>query len=333
MKKALFSLLPCVFISAQSYSLTEKSTPWSENFRWAIDSSLRSSVNLDNRDDEVRAFLGLDLHKIVSKDNKDIGTFVIQPFLQKLYHVDQGRSNFDEGDDWDLTWRMTYFNYTGFQNSNALNIKVGHIEIPFGLEFNEDTNQTLRQFSFNERGLKADWGFSLNGYLNNYDYELLFSRGSGNDYHEEGNPFLLSGRIGKQVNAISRYGLSYYYGDIKPNSTRYKQVGLDGSYNLHNWTFSAELAGGEENDENVSYSLIETAWQNSTTIHKFYWQLRHNIEQIDNDNRASSNSIIGYDWSPISNFFVNSQVRINRHTTRQIDDHTDVILQLRYRFQ
>lgn len=314
-------------------AFAEKNYDLTDNLRWAIDSSLRSTINATGDDHEVRAFLGLDIHKVFSRQNQDIGTLVVQPFLQKRHNVNPSRDNFDEGDDWDLTWRMTYFNYTGFKNSNALNIKIGHIEVPFGLEGEYDTNQTLRQFSFNERGLKADWGFSFNGYIDKYNYEFLFSRGSGNDLDSEGDPFLLSGRVGKQFNTVTNYGLSYYYGDVKTTDTRYKQIGFDLSYYLYQWGLLAEISGGQEGEEDIAYSLLETSWQSHNATRKVYWQLRHNIAQVSDDNRASSNSIFGYNWTPTTQFFVNSQLILRRHSTKQLDDNTSVNLQLRYRFQ
>ena len=165
-------------------------SPLTDNLRWAIDLAARPSF--DDRLDEWHSafFLGLDVHKVFGSESGDWGTLVLQPYLTRL---DSPRHPpfFESNHDWELVWRIFNFNYTGIA-SGRFNVRVGHMEIPFGLEQVVNTNGTLRDYQHGRNiGVKADWGVSLNGELPAWDYEFSLTRGTGNEWSSRGDPFPL----------------------------------------------------------------------------------------------------------------------------------------------
>ena len=107
------------------------------------------------------------------------------------------------------------------QDRRSLNIRLGHIEVPFGIEYPIDTNGRALDYAPwepNFVGIKADWGVSLNGIKNGYEYEVALLRGSGNGYASESvdreAPYFISGRIGATRNADFGFGLSSLTGRL-----------------------------------------------------------------------------------------------------------------------
>ena len=59
----------------------------------------------------------------------------------------------DGPNDWEF-WHVS--------GDGRFNIKMGHFEMPYGIEHTINSNGTLRQFSTN-LGTKVDWGVTFNG--------------------------------------------------------------------------------------------------------------------------------------------------------------------------
>lgn len=152
-----------------------------DNARWAFDLSARGMYN--NRANEWYSafFMGLDLHKVFSGPDGDWGTLVLQPYVMRLDSPAQP-AFFEDHHDWELVYRIFNFNYTGLAGGK-FNVRVGHFEIPFGLEHVVNTNGTLHDYMHGPNiGIKADWGVSLNGELETFDYEFSLTRGTGNEW-------------------------------------------------------------------------------------------------------------------------------------------------------
>lgn len=199
MKKKLTAyialIIPTLFIFCHSsYANVKKNELFGNNSRWSIDASTRITRNIEKNNNAFQQVLGLDIHKVFSNKTQDIGTLTFQPYIVKLNNVAQAPFIFDHGNDTELTWRIANFNYTALAQGK-FNIRIGHFEVPFGLEHHVDTNGTLRQLTINDRGIKADWGISVNGILPNLEYEIALTRGSGNDIKSTENPHIFSGRI------------------------------------------------------------------------------------------------------------------------------------------
>ena len=87
------------------------------------------------------AFIGLDIHKVFSDDNGDFATLIAQPYLTKLNSV-KGPHFFEGDNDWEVVNRIMNVNFTRVFDER-MNIKVGHFEVPYGLEQPLNTNGTL----------------------------------------------------------------------------------------------------------------------------------------------------------------------------------------------
>ncbi len=115
---------------------------------------------------------------------------------------------------WGLHHHDAYFKYTG-PWKGKLHLRVGYFEVPFGLEQNVDTHSTLIQLiPIRNVGFKRDWGISAGGQLPETDYEFAFTRGTGDEYRERGENYLVSGRIGTPSDRNFCIGLSGLYGDV-----------------------------------------------------------------------------------------------------------------------
>jgi len=133
--------------------------------------------------------------------------------------------------------------YANFKlNAGRSNIKIGHFDVPFGLEPLIDTHSTLLQTQATKNiGFKKDWGLSVNGALPSFNYEAAATLGCGGTtkiWRKDGS-YLLSGRIGTPTSEDFQYGFSLLYGRVLPalyddylfkNTLNRKRVGLDSQY-------------------------------------------------------------------------------------------------------
>ncbi len=207
-KIKIWAILTAVLSTSLSFHALAEN--WLSNSRWAIDAASRWQTNLDTHSTQQMSVLGFDFHKVFSTASGDYGTLVFQPYFVAR-----------EGEN-ELTWRIANFNYTGLANGK-MNVRVGHFELPFGLEHNIDTNGTLQQLSFRDRGLKADWGVSLNGTLPQFDYEIAVTRGTGNTFRREDASHAYSARIGTPAHKNLVLGLSWLNGAMQAGEQLNKQ--------------------------------------------------------------------------------------------------------------
>ncbi|AZQ84372.1 hypothetical protein EKO29_10290 [Colwellia sp. Arc7-635] len=304
------------------------------NSRWSIDAATRVTHNQDKDSSSFMHVIGFDLHKIFSHKTYDIGTLTLQPYLVKLSNVANPPLNFDDGNDTQLTWRIANFNYTGL-SQGKFNIKAGHFEIPFGLEYQLDTNGTLRQITSDDRGIKADWGVSVNGILPNVEYEISLTRGSGSEIKSRGNPHVFAGRIGSSSHKNFVTGLSWFTGDVlgKQGVTEHNKVALDISYYYYQWQFMLESSAGKEAGNSTTNSFAELIWNNATEKFSTYLQLGYNNAEINHEvnNKKSSTSywLTGVQWLGGNGFDVSAQYKHKLNNSPVIDSILTV--QLRYR--
>ena len=188
----------------------------------------------------------------------------------------------DDTHDWELEFHDAYFKYSG-RFKGRLNFRIGHYDVPYGLEQNVDTHSTLIQLiTVRNIGFKKDWGVSIGGQLPKIDYEFAFTRGSGIEYIDRGENFLLSGRVGTPADENFSIGISGLYGKPidsvgvmrgekmgKPNTwfgsstmpeddiIRRWRVGLDSIYLYGPFTFKGELSYGEDVNQEVINGVLE----------------------------------------------------------------------------
>lgn len=254
------------------------------NYRMAFDLSSRYSESLRDGNDSWAHFIGIDLHKVFSSESGDIGTLVFQPYLTRLSNVRNPPFFFDDGDDWELVWRIANFNYTGF-GRGGFNIRVGHFELPFGLEQNIDTNGTLRQYTFSDRAIKVDWGVTANGKYNGLDYEIAVTRGSSNEFTARYDPYLLSGRVGSSAQRNFIVGFSWMYGDVLTagKAVPRARAGIDIAYYIGPWELLLEASGGNNDGFDTANALLESSWRTPLENLHLYLQYRQLFRETSSD--------------------------------------------------
>jgi hypothetical protein len=332
----VFNALLFSFLPTASLANTDTSPLFGENSRWSIDLATRVMRNTDKNHNTFMHTVGLDIHKVFSSSTSDIGTLMFQPYVVKLNNANNIPFFFDDGNDTQLIWRITNFNYTGL-SQGKFNMRIGHFEIPFGLEYQVDTNGTLRQLTSNDRGLKADWGVSLNGIMPSFEYEVALTRGSGNEITSKYNPHVFSGRIGTLANRNLVMGLSWFTGDVlrKNGITERQKVGVDVSYYYYQWQFMAEFSVGQTAQNDTVNGFVEALWTNAKENIKTYIQLGYQSSEINSEvsNKANSTSywVIGAQWLSYSGFDVSAQYKHKLEDTPSIDIDPILSVQLRYR--
>jgi len=306
------------------------------NSRWSLDLSTRVTRNMDTRHDDFMHVIGVDLHKVFSNSTSDIGTLTFQPYIVKLNNVNNPNFIFDDGNDTQLTWRITNFNYTAL-SQGKFNIRMGHFEIPFGLEYQIDTNGTLRQLTFADRGIKADWGFSVNGITPNYEYEVALTRGSGNEITSKGDPYIFSGRFGTPSNKNFVAGVSWFTGEVLGGTgvTQRERIGIDASYYYYQWQFMAESSIGETADNAVFNGFVEAQWRDAREKFSIYNQLGYQRAEVNhavtNETNTTSYWLIGVQWLGTEDFDISAQYKHKIEDAPSMEIDPILSVQLRYR--
>jgi len=239
-----------------------------ENLRISTDISVRPAIRYSNapQGDYVSAvgFLGIDLFKVFTSSKGDWGTLIVQPYVTKLNNLKNHPNIFADPHSGKMIYRIVSFNYTGLTRG-GLNVRVGHLEIPFGLEHVINTNGTLRDYSHARNfGLKSDWGASLNGHLSGLEYECSATRGTGQSLHAEGSPFLFSGRVGTDRRPNLNFGLSALFGETEGQvgDIERSRLGIDVIYDWRQITVLGEVCAGRTGGDEVFYTMFEFDWNN-----------------------------------------------------------------------
>jgi len=162
-------LLTCLLVLHVQQLVADENETWFDqidNLRFTIDLSVRPQYNFKSDHISHIESFGFDLHKVfTSYDSGDIGTLLLQGYFTKLNNVETHPPFFNGENDLKFICRICNMNLA-ILDRGTLNFRIGHFDTPFGLEYNLDTNGTLRQYS-NGRDLgdKLDWGIAVNGKL------------------------------------------------------------------------------------------------------------------------------------------------------------------------
>lgn len=306
---------------------------WSENLRWNLDVSQRV-VLAEGGELGALGALGLDVHKVFSGASGDVATLVFQPYLLRADSLAPAPALFEEDHDYALQWRIVNANLR-LVESGAANLRVGHFELPFGLEQNLDTNGTLRRTPHvGNFGFVADWGATLNGELDSVDYEVAWSRGSGNEYLDRGGDGVMSGRIGTPREGTTVLGASFVHGDfLRGNGTvRRTRVGLDGTHLWRAWTFQGELSHGQDSAAvDSTRLLVEANWRNPYETQIAWAQLFHTSFARGGPGGDVIEARLGYRIQTSKNWLLSAQVAHTLQDAAGADTPTSLTLQLRYR--
>lgn len=309
-----------------------------ENLRLTIDFASRFSVTADTNHITTIQYFGLDIHKVFTGDNGDWGTMMLQPYLTRFDNAEARPPFVEEEDGWELFWRQTYFNYTGLAGGR-LNFKVGHYEIPYGLETIVNTNGTIRDYTHGRNiGVKADWGATVNGTLDALEYEVGLSRGTGNEYSSRFDPWLLAGRFGTSRDENFIFGVSFAHGDIQrpalPGGTLNRtRIGADVTWRDEAFTLMGELSIGEDEDEDVVNAIVEVDWQDPSEAWLVYLQGKYFSQDFATRGWDDAlQSALGVRWTPDGKWYFSAQWTQDITTFDPTPRDGALVLQVRVRF-
>jgi hypothetical protein len=307
----------------------------SDNLRFTFDLSGRSEYDTAREEWSISQFYGFDLFKVLSSKQGDYATIVLQGFQTRIDNNPAPPFIFDGPTDWQWIYRMFYINWK-LAPRDALNLKVGHFEMPFGLEMLIDTNGTLQQVGTAPNlGIKADWGLTLNGVSGGLEYEFGISRGSGNEWETAGSPYAFVGRVGTDPTKGSWVGVSGFNAELfRPGTTiQRRRIGVDAGLEFGAWTLMGEVSGGKNDSNDAMHALLELNWRNPSEQWFWYGQLRTQQERsITTGWDGPLESVIGLKWSPDRHWTLSTEWVQNLERTTTGSREASIRLQMRYRF-
>lgn len=320
--------------SLPAYVDAGESTAWgtlTENLRRSLDLSLRGAVN--GRTGEVAsvAALGVDTHTVLSGESRDIGTLTLQLYLTRIDNMPMRPVFFEEEDDWELVFRIFSYN-AHLTAQRELNLRIGHLEIPFGVETLIDTNGTLRQYLHGPNlGVIADWGASLNGELEGMEYEVGWSRGTGNEWTDRGDPGVVFGRVGTDRYADTVAGLSFFDGKVLTPAgvIERSRYGADVSHYVGALGLAADVSVGRDFDTDVYAALAETNWRNSDETVDAWLQVRDLGREINGSYEDTLSTQLGCRYVTPWNWTLSAQWTQTLSTIG--DGHRDGVFTLQFR--
>jgi hypothetical protein len=303
----------------------------SDDIRFSWDYSLRSVHAAGVERTGLLSAVGADLYYVIpSTDLRgDLGTLRLQGYALRADGLPATPGFFDDAHDWEWTYRIFDFNYTRFA-SRGVNIRMGHFEVPYGLEQTQQTNGTLQQYmSGINLGMKVDWGVSLNGQLTDYEYEVSLSRGSGPRYEDLDENYLVAGRIGTPREENFAVGASFMSGRLPAGGFAHRErFGVDAIWTLPAATVLSELNFGKNGDTNVASGLLEVNVTNSDERELAYVQLIGTDTEGDDKYWAT----IGTRLYAGDGVTLSTQWKVDLDANEGEHPSEAFMLQLRYRF-
>jgi len=313
--------------------------PWLlQNLRFSIDLSTRVTHSTLLDETSFQQAVGFDLHKVFSGSEGDWGTMLLQGYLLRIDDQTRFPPFFDDEDDWVFQHRIFNFNYTGLSDG-LLNFKVGHFEIPFGLEVPINTNGTLRQYLLPQNlGLKADWGMTINGELPAFEYEFGVSRGSGVEWSNSGDPWAVSGRVGTPRSENTVVGVSFFHGEVQTlrgplDTVRRTRIGVDAQWYHGLWGVLAEVSTGGDEGNAVINGLVELDWRDPDERWLLYAQIRGLFKKLPTgpwDDAVSA--VAGVRFTPDEHWAFSVQLIQDMTAFGNGKRDTVIAMQTRFRF-
>jgi hypothetical protein len=186
---------------------------------------LRGELYLANGFSSARDFLhrdsvGVEGYGKLTGERGDWATVALQLRLVRYLDLDMDNRVILRDEEWEPEFHTTYINLKGF--FGRLNLKIGHLEIPFGLEPTIDTHSVLvPSTAMVNLGAMQDWGASLNGQLRWFDYEVALTSGAAmlanfNPFRHEKGMYLASMRIQPVLSGNTQVGISALIGEMNP---------------------------------------------------------------------------------------------------------------------
>ena len=328
MKKEMINILLPVFLLA-SYAFGERAVPYLENSRITFDLSSRTSYFERNDEFQFQQFIGFDFYSPINDGVKDWGYITLQPYLHRIDNGTRTPAYYDDFHDWEFILRTAAITYTGM-GYNLPWIRVGHFEVPFGVEHTKNTFGNLHQYAQTQKlGIKVDWGIAIGQELEKWQYEFSLTRGSGLKYRDRENPYAFSGRIGTLNDNYWAAGMSVFYGDVlRGKSVQNRQLfAIDFQYFWNSWGLLSEFNIGDIDEKDSFGSLLEVNWRNMDESLKIYAQYHYR------DTRESaeiSSVVFGTLYRISSNLLISAQM--NNELSQLRDNFRENIFELQIRY-
>lgn len=299
-----------------------------EGARFAWDFSSRSVYqSASNQWGAVNA-VGLDYAKAFSGSYQDVGTLVAQAYYTRIDDVHARPAFFEDEHDGELVYRIFNFNITALPGLLP-NIRIGHMEVPYGLEQTLDTNGTLRQYSpMQNLGIKADWGVSINQQHRGFEYEVAVSSGGGQSLARQDGSYVVSGRFGSSQDRNVVVGGSFYRSLL--GGVIRERVGLDLQYFFGRQTVFAEVSTGKNDADDVVNALVEFNQATRRESWLWYVQTTYHSQHFAGERDNKIGMAVGMKYEPSARFIASLQV--GKTLQSPDDQHPGTLsLQARYR--
>ena len=332
---ALFLATISLKTLAANASLEESSSTFSrwkdrltENSRIALDVSTRPIYYSQGNDWGTQNVVGLDIFKVLAGRDGDFGTVVAQAYYTRIDNVRGHPAFFDDDHDGELVYRIFNFNFSGLPG-RAPNIRLGHMEIAYGLEHTLDTNGTLRQFGLpGNLGLKADWGVSLNQQHRHFEYEVSLTTGGGQSVERQDGSFVLSARVGSNRDENFVVGASVYRSEL--GGLIRERFGLDVQRYHGRMGIVAELSTGNNDGQTVLNGVVELSHRSKRDSWRAYLLSNYFSTELDSGRTETLTAGLGLAYTPDQRFSLSAQ--FNRTMSSPAGTHpSSLSLQARYR--
>lgn len=316
-----------VLISLAAPAMAE---PWQDNLRWAFDTSVRYEHFDEANRNSAFYYAGLDLHKVFSNKQGDYATLVFQSYFTQLQNRQPVPGPFDDDDDHQLIYRIVTLNFTRMP-LNLPNFKLGHIELPFGLEHNIDTNGRLLDYGLMRKlGAKADWGIGVNQSNRHYMYEFTLTTGGGQDPKRKQGSYLFTGRVATPADDNFNWGVSVAKAEL--GQQQRWRIGIDASYYFGLWGLRSEVSSGEQEQTRVGETILELRRVSTDETWLGYLHWIYNRSELANVSQHNQVAQLGIRYTPDQQLDISVQVQHELSITAPRDEETLARIQLRYRF-
>ena len=249
-------------------------------------------------------WFGIDFVDQIDWNGLPLASVIMQAYAVQVVDLPKTPIIFDDPKDWELQWRFVYLDFDGFAHK-GYSLKVGHFQVPFGLEWNSDTTGTLRQYTNAKNlGVKADWGVSVHGTRSGFDYELSLTRGSGNEYRDVGDNHVIAARVGSRFGDTLSWGLSYLDANLTGQDApigmtsfpapQRERWGMDVALTHTKTQWLAEYSRGTNGSQGVRTSLVEFNIEEPTDRNLTYIQLTGSGVHSETDLNMTLQSNVGY---------------------------------------
>ena len=311
--------------------LAEHQVPYLENSRLTLDLSSRFSYFEKNEELSARQFIGFDFYKAFNNGKSDIGYLILQPYLLRIDNGVAVPPFHDDPHDWEYTLRTAIFTFTGLGNGMPW-LRLGHFELPFGLEHSKNTFGNLHQFDIaGKLGMKVDWGIALGQEMEHWQYVFSLTRGSGLKYRDRENPYALTGRVASLYDDYWSWGFSFFHGEILKGKSLQERslIAVDLEYYFGRFGILAELQTGEVDKQQTYGGLIELNWTNNDDSLELYAQY---VQRTLHESPHFSNINIGGVYRYSENIIFSSQISFDLNDTQDGMKNSIFEFQIRYLF-